>query len=188
MDAKRLVRASKTLSLCLRHDPGRFGVELDPAGWAEIEPLLDALAAHGVRLTRSELDEAVRENDKRRFAYDDTGSRIRASQGHSVPVDLGYTPATPPAELYHGTVAAALDAIRREGLRPMRRHDVHLSPDVATAVRVGGRRGRPVVLTVAADRMHAAGFAFRVSANGVWLVSAVPAGYLGFPEEPPAGP
>jgi putative RNA 2'-phosphotransferase len=70
-------------------------------------------------------------------------------------------------------------AIMHEGLRPMSRQDVHLSADVETAVRVGSRHGRPVVLRVDAAGLAAAGHAFRVSANGVWLTDHVPPGYLG---------
>ena len=119
-------------------------------------------------------------NDKRRFAIE--GTRIRASQGHSVEVDLGLAPATPPSYLYHGTVARNLDAIRAEGLRPMNRHDVHLSADRETATRVGARRDRPIVLAVDAAAMHRDGHIFRLSANHVWLTTAVPPRYLRFPE------
>lgn len=118
-------------------------------------------------------------NDKRRFTVD--GDRIRANQGHTVTVDLELPPAEPPAYLYHGTVARHLDAIRAEGLRPMFRHHVHLSPDRETATRVGARRGRPVVLSVDAGAMHHDGLVFHVSANGVWLTDAVPPRYLRFP-------
>ncbi|MGX1669991.1 RNA 2'-phosphotransferase [Streptomyces sp. NPDC055400] len=180
MDERRTVKVSKYLSKHLRHQPERIGLTLDEGGWVEIGTLLAAAAAHGFRITRDELDHVVAANDKRRFAIE--GSRIRASQGHSVDVDLGLPPATPPAYLYHGTVAPALDAIRAEGLRPMSRHDVHLSPDRETATRVGARRGRPVVLSVDAGAMHRDGHTFRVSANGVWLTEAVPPRYLRFPD------
>ncbi|MFF1355821.1 RNA 2'-phosphotransferase [Streptomyces sp. NPDC058297] len=179
MDERRTVKVSKYLSKHLRHQPERIGLTLDEGGWVEIGTLLATAAAHGFRITRDELDHVVAANDKRRFAIE--GSRIRASQGHTVDVDLGLPPATPPAYLYHGTVAAALDAIRAEGLRPMSRHDVHLSPDRETATRVGARRGRPVVLSVDAGAMHRDGHTFRVSANGVWLTEAVPPRYLRFP-------
>ncbi|MEU8104443.1 RNA 2'-phosphotransferase [Nonomuraea muscovyensis] len=179
MDDQRLVRVSKYLSRHLRHDPGRIGVELDPHGWVDVDTLLAAAAAHGFALTRRELELAVAGNDKQRFTLED--GRIRANQGHSVPVDLDLPVAVPPPYLYHGTVARHLAAIRAEGLRPMRRHHVHLSPDRETATRVGARRGRPVVLAVDAGTMHAAGHAFRVSVNGVWLVDAVPVAHLRFP-------
>ncbi|MFG3095186.1 RNA 2'-phosphotransferase [Streptomyces sp. NPDC048202] len=180
MDDRRTVKVSKYLSKHLRHQPERIGLTLDPAGWVEIDTLLAAAAAHGFVVTRAELDHVVAVNDKRRFAVED--GRIRASQGHSVEVALGLPPATPPPCLYHGTVARSLDAIRAEGLRPMNRHDVHLSADRETATRVGARRGRPVVLAVDAGAMHRDGHVFHVSANGVWLTDAVPPRYLRFSE------
>ncbi|PBC62188.1 RNA 2'-phosphotransferase [Streptomyces sp. Tue6028] len=179
MDERRTVKVSKYLSKHLRHQPERIGLTLGEGGWVEIDTLIAAAAAHGFRITREELDHVVATNDKRRFAVE--GTRIRASQGHSVEVDLGLPPATPPAYLYHGTVASSLGAIRTEGLKPMSRHDVHLSPDRETATRVGARRGRPVVLSVDAAAMHRDGHVFHVSANGVWLTQAVPPRYLRFP-------
>ncbi|MFJ5260605.1 RNA 2'-phosphotransferase [Streptomyces sp. NPDC088387] len=180
MDERRTVKVSKYLSKHLRHQPERIGLVLDEGGWVEIETLISAAAGHGFRLTREELDQVVANNDKKRFAIE--GTRIRASQGHSIEVDLGLAPATPPPNLFHGTVARSLDAIRDEGLRPMNRHDVHLSADHETATRVGARRGRPVVLSVDAAAMHRDGHVFHVSANGVWLTKAVPREYLRFPE------
>lgn len=178
-DERHTVRLSKYLSKHLRHQPDRIGITLDEGGWVEIDELMRAAAEHGFRFTRAELDHVVAANDKRRFAID--GTRIRANQGHTVGVDLGLPPAEPPEYLYHGTVARSLDAIRSEGLRPMTRHDVHLSPDRETAARVGARRGRPIVLSVHAGAMHRAGHVFRVSANGVWLTASVPPRYIRFP-------
>ncbi|MFJ4690847.1 RNA 2'-phosphotransferase [Streptomyces sp. NPDC088766] len=179
MDERRTVKVSKYLSKHLRHQPERIGLTLDEAGWVEIEALISAAAAHGFPFTRDELDHVVAANDKKRFAVE--GTRIRASQGHSIDVDLALPAATPPPYLYHGTVARYLEAIRTEGLRPMNRHDVHLSADRETATRVGARRGRPVVLTVDAAAMHRDGHVFHVSANGVWLTKAAPPRYLRFP-------
>ncbi|MFI2783975.1 RNA 2'-phosphotransferase [Streptomyces sp. ALB3] len=176
MDEQRTVKVSKFLSKHLRHEPGRIGIRLDAQGWVAVDELLRACARHGVTLTRAELEHVAASSDKQRFAVD--GDRIRANQGHSVTVDLGLPPVEPPAYLYHGTVARTLDAIRAEGLRPMNRHHVHLSPDRETAVRVGSRRGAPVVLTVDSGAMHRAGHVFRVSANGVWLTDCVPPDFL----------
>jgi putative RNA 2'-phosphotransferase len=178
MDEKRIVKVSKYLSRALRHQPGRIGISLDAAGWVEIDELLAACAARNFRVTRAELDLVVELNDKKRFAVSEDGSRIRASQGHTVEVDLGLAVAEPPPELFHGTVGRVVDVILSEGLKPMDRHAVHLSPDVDTARRVGARRGRPVVLSVDAARMRADGHEFQVSDNGVWLVTAVPPEYL----------
>ncbi|MEU1692121.1 RNA 2'-phosphotransferase [Streptomyces hirsutus] len=180
MDERRTVKVSKYLARHLRHQPEAIGLTLDEAGWVEIDTLIAAAAAHGFRFTRAELDHVVAANDKQRFAIE--GTRIRASQGHSIEIDLGLPPTAPPPYLFHGTVARHLAAIRAEGLLPMGRHDVHLSADRATATRVGARRGRPVVLSVDSAAMHRDGHVFRVSANGVWLTGTVPPGYLRFPE------
>jgi putative RNA 2'-phosphotransferase len=173
MNEKETIRISKRLALHLRHDPAAAGLTLSPDGWVDVGTLLRAL-----KITREQLDEVVETNNKRRFAFDETGTRIRASQGHSIAVDLGLADAAPPDLLYHGTVAKFLDAIFREGLRPMKRHAVHLSPTLDTARTVGARRGKPVVLRVDAAGMAAAGHAFQVSANGVWLTASVPPEYL----------
>ncbi|MEV7380191.1 RNA 2'-phosphotransferase [Streptomyces lydicus] len=180
MNDQRSVRLSKYLAKHLRHQPERIGLTLDAQGWVPVDQLLWAAAHHGFPFSRAELEAVVLGNDKRRYTIE--GDRIRANQGHSVPVDLDLPPAVPPAHLFHGTVARSLAAIREEGLRPMSRHAVHLSPDRETATRVGARRGRPVVLTVDAGAMHRAGHVFQVSANGVWLTGTVPAAFLRFPD------
>lgn len=178
MDQQRLVKISKYLSKHLRHQPERLGLTLEPGGWVAVDTLLKACKLHGFALDRAELDEVVQQNDKQRFAFDQTGTRIRAQQGHSVPIDLGLEAMEPPATLYHGTAQHFVQAIRRDGLHKMRRHHVHLSSDVATATHVGARHGPPVVFAVAAGAMYAAGFTFYCSGNGVWLVDHVPPAYL----------
>ncbi|HWC11005.1 MAG TPA: RNA 2'-phosphotransferase [Acidimicrobiales bacterium] len=178
MDARRLVKVSKWLALHLRHRPERVGLTLDGAGWADVDELLARAAASNFALTREELVEVVATNDKRRYELDAAGGRIRAVQGHTVAVDLGLVPVPPPALLYHGTTERYVTPILAEGLHPMGRHHVHLSPDVATARTVGRRRGPPVVLEVAAERMASEGRLFFRSANGVWLCDEVPARFL----------
>jgi putative RNA 2'-phosphotransferase len=175
---KRSHWISRRLSYVLRHRPDSIGVALDGSGWVDVADLLAALASHGLRLTRAELDDVVRLSEKQRFAFDATGSRIRANQGHSVPVDLQLVPLQPPPELYHGTSERFIAAIMREGLTPRGRHHVHLSGDVETAHRVGARRRSPVVLRVDAAAMAAEGTRFYRTANGVWLVDTVPPRHL----------
>jgi putative RNA 2'-phosphotransferase len=143
--------------------------------------LLSQCRAHGKDISRAILEDVVASNAKRRFALSDDGRRIRASQGHSVEVDLAYDPADPPDVLFHGTVATALPAIEAEGLSRMQRHHVHLSRDVATAAAVGGRRGVPVILRIRAGAMARDGHVFYLSQNGVWLTEHVPAAYIEFP-------
>lgn len=171
-----MVRVSKMLSLTLRHDPGHVGVQLDGGGWVDIDVLLEAFARHGMTVSREELHDIVEQSDKQRFAI--TNHRIRANQGHSIDVDLGLEPALPPDLLFHGTAESSVDSILTTGINPGLRRQVHLSPDVETARKVGARHGRPVVLTVCAGAMAQAGLEFFRSANGVWLVDEVPATFV----------
>ena len=178
-----LVKASKFLSLVLRHKPEQIGLTLDREGWAGVDELIERARADGMLLTREIIAEVARTSDKQRFALDETGGRIRANQGHSVEVDLGLEPIAPPAVLFHGTAIASVASIRKKGLHAAQRQHVHLSPDEATAIRVGQRHGRPVVLRIDAAGMHGAGLAFFRSTNGVWLTDSVPTEFIDFPNE-----
>jgi putative RNA 2'-phosphotransferase len=177
-----LVRLSKFLSYVLRHDPESIGLELDEGGWVPVDALLAAAQHSGTTLDVGLLRQVVAQGDKRRFSFSEDGLRIRANYGHSIPVDLQLEPAEPPNFLYHGTAKRFLDSIRREGLQRRGRNYVHLSPDEESAVQVGSRHGRPVVLVIEARRMHQAGHAFYRSPSGIWLTEKVPVQYLSFPE------
>jgi putative RNA 2'-phosphotransferase len=178
MSDKRTITVSKYLSKHLRHAPEALGLVLEPGGWVPVDTLLAASAGHGFPITRAELDHVVATSDKKRFAFDPSGTKIRANQGHSTDVELQFTPTTPPSVLYHGTAEQNRGAIESGGLLKMRRHHVHLSADIETAVKVGSRHGRPLVFIVDAGRMVDDGLVFFVSENGVWLTDHVPAQYL----------
>lgn len=174
----RLVTVSKFLAKHLRHAPEALGLTLQPGGWVSVDDLLAASQRAGFAISYDELIECVETNDKQRFAFDDTGDLIRANQGHSVEVDLQLEQKKPPEVLYHGTVERFLASIMAEGLKKGKRHLVHLSKDVETAGKVGARRGKPVILQVNSGKMHAEGFKFFLSVNGVWLTDSVPAAFL----------
>lgn len=179
--ADDLVPDSRFLSLVLRHRPETIGLVLDREGWADVGELLRLAAAKGRRIGRDRLDRIVADNSKKRFALSPDGLRIRAVQGHSVEVDLGLPAVQPPAILFHGTADRFVESIRRTGLEKRSRRHVHLSADEATAVTVGRRHGKPVVLRVRAGDMAAAGYVFHRSENGVWLTESVPAVHIEFP-------
>jgi putative RNA 2'-phosphotransferase len=178
MSKDELKSISKTLSYVLRHRPDSVGLVLEDGGWVGVEDLLAALARSNKRLTRDVLDRVVAENDKQRFEFSADGLRIRARQGHSAEVDLGYEPSNPPAQLYHGTATKSLESILATGLNKGQRHHVHLSTNIETMIQVGMRHGKPVVVAVDAARMQADGFEFFVTGNEVWLTDHVPAEYL----------
>lgn len=169
---------SKFLSLILRHQPELIGLKLDKNGWADIETLLYLSAAANKSITWTELEKIVAESDKQRFAFNEDHTMIRANQGHSVQVDLELPTQTPPEFLYHGTVGRSVADIRKTGIQKMSRQHVHLSPDKETAIKVGSRRGIPVILTIRTGDMHRDGIVFYLSANGVWLTDHVPPKYI----------
>lgn len=181
MKDKEAISTSKFLSLILRHEPERVGLKLGEAGWVSVTELLEAVNRHGRPLTLDKLKHLVATSDKERFAFSEDGHRIRANQGHSVKVDLQYSPQTPPELLYHGTAAQFLPSIREQGLLKMARHHVHLSAETKTTIQVGARHGKPVLLTIRARNMVSSGHVFYCSTNGVWLVETVPPQFIEFP-------
>ncbi len=171
---------SKFLSLILRHSPETINLQLDENGWADMATLLSKAAQAGHSFSFSMLEEVVATNDKQRFAFNSDKTKIRASQGHSIQVNLMLEPVEPPAFLYHGTVARFLQNIKTTGLQKMSRQHVHLSEQRSTAEKVGSRRGQPVILNIRSGDMHRDGFVFHLSENGVWLTDHVPVQYIDF--------
>lgn len=171
-------RISKFLSYVLRHNPGMISIELDANGWTDVENLIRCAHANGVEFDFDILKHVVETNSKKRFSFNDTFDKIRASQGHSIEVELGYKPLKPPPVLYHGTGINSVDLILKNGLEKKGRHHVHLSSDIQTAINVGQRHGKPVVLKILSAQMHEDAFEFYLSDNGVWLTDCVPAKYL----------
>ena len=180
MNEQQKKSVSKFLSLILRHQPEVIGITLDENGWTDVDELIAKMNTNGHRISFDELEEVVETNDKQRFAFSDDYNKIRASQGHSVNISLGLDPQEPPEYLYHGTVAKFLESIRKEGLQRMSRQHLHLSRDRETAMKVGSRRGMPVILNINTGAMYKDGFLFYLSDNGVWLTDHVPAKYINF--------
>ena len=172
-----LIRVSKLISLVLRHKPEEIGLELDEHGWADVEELLTKIQPR-YAINMDILEEIVRTNNKQRFAFDETHTRIRANQGHTIDVDVELQEAIPPEILYHGTGEKSVAAIDEKGLLPMNRLHVHLSGDEETAMRVGKRHGKPVIYKVKSGEMSRDGYIFYLSVNNVWLTKEVPVKYL----------
>lgn len=180
---EKLVSTSKFLSLILRHEPERVGLTLGDGGWVSVDALLACCAQARKPISLELLKEVVATNDKQRFAFSDDGLLIRANQGHSVSVDLGLQPSTPPDVLYHGTASRFLEGIWQAGLQKQARHHVHLTANMDVAVVVGQRHGKVVILEIDARQMHLDGHLFFQSDNGVWLVDSVGAGYMRLRDE-----
>jgi putative RNA 2'-phosphotransferase len=169
---------SRFLSLILRHKPETIGLKLDNSGWVEVTQLLLQMNKNGRKIDIEELEFIVRTNNKKRFEFNNDKSKIRASQGHSLGIDLQYESKTPPNILYHGTSIDSVKSINENGLLKLKRDYVHLSNDIETATNVGSRHGKPIIFEVLAGEMYNEGFIFYQSTNGVWLTDHVPAKFL----------
>jgi putative RNA 2'-phosphotransferase len=178
MKNNNAIQHSKFLSLVLRHKPQTIGIELDENGWVDIDTLIQKMNDFGENLTREELYFMVENNPKKRFAINEVTHQIRANQGHSIKINLGFAPIQPPEILYHGTAQRFLESIFESGLEKRNRHHIHLSADKVTATSVGQRHGKPIILAVKAFEMFKDGFQFFLSENGVWLTDKVPCKYF----------
>lgn len=165
------------MSLILRHKPEAIGIRLDEHGWAKVDELIAGIAKTR-KFNMEMLEEIVRTDEKQRYSFSEDKKRIRANQGHSVPVDVELEEAEPPEELWHGTGEKYESSIDAQGLIPKSRLYVHLSKDRETAVKVGQRHGKPVLYIVRSGEMRRDGYRFYLSKNGVWLTKKVPAKYL----------
>jgi len=175
---KNITQLSKFLSLVLRHQPEELGILLNEQGWTNVDTLLKAMQAKGFAIDLELLKQVVAENNKKRFALNEDCTKIRANQGHSVEIDLGYSHTPPPEMLYHGTAEQHIASIKKDGIQKRSRHHVHLSVDTETATKVGQRHGKLVLLSIKAGEMQRAGHFFYISDNGVWLTDEVPSNFI----------
>lgn len=175
---KQNTKISKFLSLVLRHKPETIQIKLDENGWVSVGELIEKLNNNGKEIDFEILEYVVTTNSKKRFAFNQDKTKIRASQGHSLQIDLKYEPINPPEILYHGTSERFLDSILKSGIEKKNRQHVHLSFDIETALKVGQRHGKPVTLEIQAKNMNKNGHKFYLSENNVWLTEYVPIEYI----------
>lgn len=171
-------RISKFMSLVLRHDPSKIGINLDENGWANVQELIDKCKKHRYHFSMEDLIEIVETNDKKRYTFNEKQNKIRANQGHSIDIDLALSSVEPPEFLYHGTATRFLSSIMEKGIIKGSRQHVHLSKDKETATKVGSRHGKVVILTILTGKMYQDGIIFYQSDNGVWLTDYIDVKYI----------
>lgn len=171
-------KMSRILSLVLRHEPHSIGMSLDEDGWAGIDDLIEGLRKDGKKIDREILERVVEGGAEKRFIFSEDGLMVRAIEGHSVSINVTLQEMEPPTWLFHGTSVAAMERIEGEGLLAKQRDHVHLSDNKPSAGKVAERKGKPVVLEVAAGLMFKNGFIFYRASNGVWMTSHVPPDYI----------
>ena len=171
-------KLGKFISLILRHKPEEIGITLDEHGWAKTKDLINGINKSGRKIDIEILEEIVRTDNKQRYSFNEDKTKIRANQGHSIPVKVELKELEPPATLYHGTATKSLEGIQKQGIKSMSRLYVHLSKDFETAKQVGYRHGECVVLLINAERMYKDGLKFYLSENGVWLTEYIDSKYI----------
>lgn len=174
-------RLSRFLSLVLRHKPESVGIELDPAGFVDLDALAAAIAAQpGWPGVTTEAIRRLAQQDARR--YELAGPRIRARYGHTVPIETPGTPVIPPEWLYHGVPPSSLETLRADGLRPLDRQFVHLSATRQDALAIATRHSsEALVVTVLARRASDDGVQFYHASSGIYLTRHVPPQFLHLP-------
>ena len=175
---KDLNEKSKFMSLLLRHKPEVGNIKLDSLGYTDVNKLLTVLD-----ISKEELDEIVRTDNKKRYSYNEDETKIRANQGHSVKnVHIDFKEYIGDKKLYHGSAMKYFDSIMKNGLCPQTRQYVHLSQDIATAINVGMRHAKTkdnlVIFEIDTKTMKKDGYKFYISDNNVVLTECIPEKYL----------
>ncbi len=162
-----LTEASKFMSLILRHKPEAIGIRLDEHGWAKVDELIAGIAKTR-KFNMEMLEEIVRTDEKQRYSFSEDKKRIRANQGHSVPVDVELEEAEPPEELWHGTGEKYESSIDAQGLIPKSRLYVHLSKTGRRLSRLDSATESPCCTLCGRERCGATdtGFIFQRTASG----------------------
>jgi putative RNA 2'-phosphotransferase len=169
-------RISRFLSYLLRHQPREYPLSFDRQGFVAWDDLVYLAQERFPDATEEEIRRVVEESDKQRFELQE--GKVRATYGHSFPVDLGSQVAEPPDELYTGAARDLAQSLVRSGLKPRDRRYVHLSASVEEAEAVGKRHDpAPAIIVVDARTAHADGIRF-YRTGPLYLVEYVPPKYL----------
>lgn len=177
MNQKEEQKLSKFMSLILRHQPEKFGLNLAIDGTCKIHELITAINAqeNWSNITTENIFQVVENCPKQR--YDISGDAIKANYGHSS-LKIQYQEEIPPRTLYHGTNTKVIDRILKDGLKPMGREYVHMSVGKEFAALAGKRRGDLVLLAINAKEASENGIKFFYAENEVWLADYMPSNYL----------
>lgn len=117
-------------------------------------------------------------DDYGRFIFSDDQTAVRALYGHSIKIESDAIPMPPPNVLYYGTAVKSLASIFEEGIKPMSRAKVHLSPIYGKAHFLGGYQNMPEVLEINSAAMAADGCVFYKITNDVWQTDYIPVKYI----------
>jgi len=177
MESSEILKISKFLSKVLRHKPQAINIKPDNRGWVSTDDLLNKLPEN-FKVDLEKLKIVVEKNNKQRFIFSEDFSKIRANQGHTIPIELEYSEIEPLEYLYHGTGEQNVENIFKIGILKGQRHHVHLSADIETAINVGKRHGKPFILKILAKKMYENKHKFYLTPNKVWLCEYIPINFI----------
>lgn len=169
-------RISRFLTYLLRHQPKEYPLVFDKQGFVDWRDVVELVQERFYDVTEEQIEAVVSGSEKQRFQL--INGKVRATYGHSFPVDLGGEAAEPPEKLFYGSARDLARSILRSGLKPRDRQYVHLSLTAEEAESVARRHDpAPAIIIVDAHAAHGEGVVFYKS-GPLFLVENVPAKFL----------
>jgi len=180
MNDQELEQIGRTMAGALRHFPEKFGLEMDEQGFVSMRDFINALKRQRERYhwLRPHHIIAIIETDPK-GRYQVSNDMIRATYGHSIPLELNLPTDNIPDFLFYPTTPEEADIILETGLKPSDRKQVHLSKTYDDARKAGlVRTDGPIILEIDAQRAISDGLVIGRAGRTVYLVQEVPAEYL----------
>ena len=168
-------KTGRSLAAILRH--GKFNLEMDSQGNVDLRDVTAKIRERNPRMNwmRGRHIEALVETDpKGRYAI--AGGKIRATYGHTVPLDIRLDCENIPDELFYPATQEEAELILESGIYPSDRAMVHLSKTYRDAYRAGSVRTEdPAVLVIDTGLCMELGSDIGRAAKTVYLCKSVPA-------------
>jgi putative RNA 2'-phosphotransferase len=185
MNDTELERLGRTLAGILRHFPERFDLNMDDQGFVDLRELVNAIRNSNNRMhwLRPHHIVALVETDGK-GRYQIFHDAVRATYGHSIPLELRLPTDDIPATLFYPATPEEAELILEMGLMPTDRKMVHLSLTYDDAHSAGSVRVEdPVILAIDTVATVEAGFEIGRAGKTVFLCRQVPPECLSVAEE-----
>lgn len=112
---------------------------------------------------------------KGRFELKENAIRARYGHAKRLGVKIDYQEDEERKILYHGTSAVNLKSILEEGIKPMKRHMVHLAASIQDAIETALRKDRNIVIfEINAEKLRKEGFKIYKASDRIYVTSYVP--------------
>ncbi len=180
MSTEELDRLGRIMAGVLRHFPQRFGLRMNRHGYVDINALVREVRKRRQQFhwMRPHHIRAIVITDPK-GRYQVVGTKVRATYGHSIEVELDLPEEDIPDNLYYPTGEEDLNDLLENGITPSDRRDVHLSHSAKDAYVAGSYRIEvPIILEVDANGCMEDGIMIQKAGTTVYLTKDVPPKYL----------